>query len=153
MAGGRPQEYDRIQIGHDFIKFAKENPDCLTVPGFTSTIGLHSGMLRNWARECNSFRALFLEGKEIIGLNRLRATRQDSPFRLDQGIYRQVAGNYDVDINEYMHEEKEFDAALERKDSVAYTQEDKAKLDKINNQLSSMSEALKSSRTSKSKET
>lgn len=152
MAGGRPVEHDKIKIGHDFIKFAQENPDCLTVPGFTSTIGMHSGVLRNWCRESEEFNALFKAAKEIIGLNRLRATRPDSPFRLDGGIYRQVSGNYDVDINEYMHEEKEFDAKLASKESTSYNQEDKAKLDNINNQISAMSETLKSSRIKNIKE-
>jgi len=125
MVAGRPKEFDRIQIGKDFIKFASENPSCLTVPAFTSTVGLHSGVLRNWCRESEEFHALFREAKEIIGLNRLRATDPNSPIRLDNGIYRQVAGNYDIDQNEYMREEKVFEASLADKSNKADEEENR----------------------------
>lgn len=108
---GRPQEYDRIQIGKDFVKWATDNPEALTVPMFTSTIGLNSGMFRNWSRLDEDFRALFLEGKELIGINRLKAAQTDL---LDNSIYRAHIGNYDIDINEYMREEKTFEANLSK---------------------------------------
>lgn len=111
MAGGRPKEYNRVQVGKDFVKWATNNPEALTVPMFATSIGLHSGIMRNWARETEEFRALFIEGKEQIGINRLRATQQDM---LDPSIYRGHIGNYDVDLNEYIREEKSFDASLRK---------------------------------------
>jgi len=116
MAGGRPQEYDRIQIAHDFIKWATNNPNALTVPMFATSIGLHSGIMRNWARECDEFRALFMQGKEQIGINRLKASQVEM---LDNSIYRAHVGNYDVDINEYTREEKQFDSALRKNENDA----------------------------------
>jgi hypothetical protein len=117
--GGRPKEYDRIQIGRDFVEWATNNIEALTVPMFATSIGLHSGIMRNWARENDEFRALFREGKEQIGINRLRATQQDL---LDNSIYRGHIGNYDIDINEYIREEKAFDAALSHEGDSKPTQ-------------------------------
>jgi hypothetical protein len=110
---GRPG-HDRIKIGHDFIKFAKENPMCLTVPMFSTSIGLHSGILRSWAAQDLEFRALYIQAKELIGLNRLKATFSDSPVKLDNSIYRQYAGNFDTDKNEYLREEKKFESDLKK---------------------------------------
>lgn len=116
---GRPKEYDRIQIGKDFVKWATNNPEALTVPMFAVSIGLHSGILRNWSRENEEFRALFIEAKEQIGVNRLRASQKDM---LDASIYRAHIGNYDVDLNEYIREEKSFDASLRKEAEAKPTQ-------------------------------
>lgn len=117
--GGRPQEYDRIQVGKDFVEWATDNLDALTVPMFAGTIGIHSGIMRNWAREDAEFRALFMAGKEQIGINRLRAAQQDL---LDPSIYRGHIGNYDSDINEYIREEKTFDSSLKKEEESKPTQ-------------------------------
>lgn len=109
MAGGRPQEYDRIKIGQDMVNWAMTNPDALTVPMFAVSIGLHSGILRNWSRETEEFRVLFMQAKEYIGINRLKASQNET---LDTSIYRAHIGNYDIDVNEYMREEKTFEASL-----------------------------------------
>lgn len=121
MTAGRPKEYDRIQIGKEFVKWATNNPDALTVPMFAVSIGLHSGIMRNWARETEEFRALFTEGKEQIGINRLRSTQAET---LDNSIYRAHVGNYDVDINEYMREEKEFESKIKTQENALATEED-----------------------------
>ena len=105
----RPKEYDRMKIGRDFVDWATNNSEALTVPMFAVSIGLHSGIMRNWATECPLFRELFREGKEQIGLNRLRSSMGGV---LDNSIYKAHIGNYDIDINEYMREEKTFDANL-----------------------------------------
>lgn len=110
MVIGRPP-YDRMQIGKDFVKWATNNLEALTVPMFAVSIGLHSGIMRAWAKDDPEFSALFMEGKEQIGINRLRATQSDT---LDASIYRGHIGNYDVDINEYVREEKVFDANLSK---------------------------------------
>lgn len=112
--GGRPQEYDRMQIGRDFVKWATNNPEALTVPMFAVSIGLHSGMMRNWAKDDIGFRSLFMEGKEQIGINRLKSTLATTGTKLDSSIYRAHVGNYDTDINLYMREEKEFEADLKK---------------------------------------
>ena len=112
MVAGRPQEYDRIKIGHDMVNWAMTNPDALTVPMFAVSIGLHSGILRNWSRETEEFRVLFMQAKEFIGINRLKASQNET---LDTSIYRAHIGNYDIDINEHMREEKAYDSSL-RKD-------------------------------------
>lgn len=119
MPAGRPQEYDRIQIGKDFLEWATDNPEALTVPMFAGTIGLHSGILRNWSRESEEFRALFMQAKEQIGINRLKASQMET---LDNGIYRAHVGNYDIDINEYMREEKAFESSLKNEQSSKPTE-------------------------------
>lgn len=112
MAGGRPP-YDKMQIVKDFIEWATDNPEALTVPGFTTTIGINSGMMRAWAAEDTEFSALYNIGKEQIGLNRLRESRKGT---LDNAIYRGHVGNFDCDINQYMREEKAYEASLKNTD-------------------------------------
>jgi len=114
MVAGRPKEYDRIQIGRDFVKWATNNPDALTVPMFAVSIGLYSEKFRAWAKEDPEFRSLFMEGKEQIGINRLKSTLATTGPKLDSSIYRAHVGNYDTDINLYMREEKEFEADLKK---------------------------------------
>lgn len=110
MVMGRPA-YDKMQLGREFVEWATNNPEALTVPMFAVSKGMHSGIMRAWAKEDPDFSALFTEGKEQIGINRLRATQSDS---LDSSIYRAHIGNYDVDLNEYVREEKTFDANLSK---------------------------------------
>lgn len=152
MTAGRPQEYDRIKIGQDMVKWATGNPEALTVPMFAVSIGMHSGILRTWSVEDPKFRALYIQAKEQIGINRLKCTQDNSNFVISDSLYSKTLHYYDFDIKGDIREEKEFDASLANKESVAYNAEDKAKLDNINNQLSTMSEALKSSRTNNIKE-
>lgn len=116
---GRPKEYDRIKIGNDFVKWATDNPNALTVPMFAVSIGMHSGILRNWANENEEFRALYIEGKEQIGINRLRATLSNAEIKLDSSIYRAHVHNYDQDLKAEWREEKEFDSSLKEKQVAA----------------------------------
>lgn len=133
--GGRPPIHDRIQIGKDFVKWATDNLEALTVPMFATSIGLHSGIMRNWARECDEFSALFQEGKEQIGVNRLKAAQHDM---LSDGIYRAHIGNYDIDINEYMRGEKRFEAGLDKETAQAVHSDVTDRLDRMHNQITSL---------------
>ena len=109
---GRPKEHDRIQIGKDMVEWATDNIDALTVPMFATSIGLHSGILRNWASEDKDFHALYMEAKELIGINRLNCSRAET---LDNGIYRQTIAHYDLDSKAEIREEKAYESSL-RKD-------------------------------------
>lgn len=111
--GGAPRIHDRMKIVQDFVEFARNNPTCLTVPMFTSTIGISSALMRKWASECSQFSATFDLGKEIIGINRLNATNEKL---LERSIYSQVIGNYDLDVNIYQREEKRFESELRKKE-------------------------------------
>jgi hypothetical protein len=115
MAGGRPPA-DYIAIGKEFVKWATNNPEALTVPMFACSIGLHSGIMRNWAKKNPEFNALFIEGKEQIGINRLRATLSNTENKLDSSIYRAHVHNYDQDLKAEWREEKEFDSSLRQKE-------------------------------------
>jgi hypothetical protein len=115
MTAGRPA-YDKMAIGREFVKWATNNPDALTVPMFAVSKGLHSGILRAWALEDKEFSALFKEAKEQIGINRLRSSQSG---QLDSSIYRAHIGNYDIDLNEYIREEKKFDSDLKRQEEGA----------------------------------
>lgn len=112
---GRPP-LDKISIGKEFIKWATNNPEALTVPMFAVTKGLHSGILRAWAKDSEEFAALFIEGKEQIGINRLKATLSETKNKLDPSIYRAHIGNYDQDIKAEMREDKEFESSLRQKE-------------------------------------
>lgn len=110
MAGGRPQEYDRIAIGKEMVKWSK-NPNALTVPMFATSKGMHSEMLRTWANQDAEFRSLFLQAKENVGINRLKSVQNNS---LNEGIYKQTMHFYDLDIREDVHDEKRFEADLKK---------------------------------------
>lgn len=118
MPAGRPREYDRIQVGKDFVQYAKDHPDCLTVPMFCNTIGLDSGKFRTWAAEDEEFRTLFYIAKEQIGINRLKMTLSDSPVKLDCGIYKQTLTHYDQDSKAEVREEKQFEANIVKTDQL-----------------------------------
>ena len=124
---GRPQEYDRIQIGKDFVQWAKDHPDCLTVPHFTTANGLTTNRLLCWYDEDPEFRVYYLEAKEQIGINRLNATRLTEENEtiqgkkaLDKTIYLRHVNNFDPDKRRFDREEKTFEAQL-RKDVLRDT--------------------------------
>jgi len=110
MAGGRPQEYNRLEIGKEMLEWSKK-PEALTVPMFATSKGLHSGILRQWCIDDKEFRALFLAAKENVGINRLKAV-SNPDIKLDPGIYKQTMHFYDLDIKADVREEKEFEAQL-----------------------------------------
>lgn len=127
---GRPREYDRIQIGMEFIKFTRDHPECLTVPMYTVTKdGLSTDMLRNWAQTDEDFRSLYKEAKEQIGVNRLKMTLSDSPVKLDTGIYRQTIAHFDPDTKAEIREEKQFEANITTEDP--FSKDGVEKLDKF----------------------
>lgn len=112
--GGRPP-MDKIKIGKEFVQWAIDNPKAITVPMFAVSKGIHSGIMRAWAKEDAEFSALFQQGKEQIGINRLQMTLSDSEVKLDCGIYKQTMAHYDLDAKAEVREEKSFDSSL-RKD-------------------------------------
>lgn len=116
MVAGRPKEHDRIQVGLDMVKWATNNPTALTVPMYAVSIGLHSGILRNWCTEDEQFHALYMQAKEQIGINRLKSTLSDAEKKLDSSIYRAHVGNYDIDINQYAREEKAYESNLRKQE-------------------------------------
>lgn len=128
MAGGAPQLYDRIAVGREFIKYAKDNPDCLTVPHFSLTKGLHSGILRAWCVDDKEFRALYMEAKEQIGLNRLNCVMQTDPEKpkLPNTTYDKTSKNYNCD-------EKE-----DHRENFVFETETKSNVDKKNELLAPM---------------
>ena len=120
MPAGAPRKYDREQIAIDFIEWARDNPNALSVPMFATSIGLNSQMLLNWCLEDDQFRVSYNTAKELIGINRLKATltyKEDGAFKLEKSIYTQTLGNYDLDVREYQREEKRFEASLKNDES------------------------------------
>lgn len=120
--GGRPREYDRIAVGKEFVQWAKDHPDCLTVPHFTTAKGYSTPRLIAWSHEDDGFREYYIEAKEIIGLNRLNATRIDEDLSeikaLDKTIYLRHVGNFDSDKRSFDREEKAFEASIKQKEST-----------------------------------
>ena len=131
---GRPG-LDIIAIGKDFVKWATDNPEALTVPMFSGTIGIHSGIMRRWAGESEEFNSLFKQGKEQIGINRLNSCLAGV---MDNGIYKQVTGNYDADINDYIREEKTFDANLSKATQESVNEKIVESYGQFHNQLKSL---------------
>jgi len=124
---GRPREHDRIQVGKDFVEWAKTHPDCLTVPHFSTANGYSTHRMINWCDEDEEFRQYYMEAKEYIGLNRLNATRLTEENETNQGkkaldktIYLRHVNNFDPDKRKFDREEKAYEAQL-RKDTLRDT--------------------------------
>ena len=111
---GRPREHDRIAIGKSFIEWVKSHPDCLTVPHFTTAKGYDTEMLIKWKREDADFRQYYNEAKNLIGLNRLNATINQT---IDKQIYLMHIRNFDSDQKEDWKEEKQFESDLRKKEN------------------------------------
>lgn len=118
---GRPREYDRIQVGKNFVQWAKDHPDCLTVPHFTTQNGLTTTRLLTWYDDDPDFRVYYLEAKEQIGINRLNATRLTETNEelsgkkaLDKTIYLRHVNNFDPDKRKFDREEKAYEAELKK---------------------------------------
>lgn len=120
MAGGRPKEYDRLAVGKEFIQWAKDHPDCLTVPHFTTANGYSTPRLLEWVKEDPQFREYYTQAKEQIGINRLNATMNIDPDRrtLDKTIYLRHVGNFDPDKRAFDREEKEFESNLKKEEAA-----------------------------------
>jgi hypothetical protein len=103
-----------IQIGKDFVKWATNNPNALTVPQYATSINLNSAIFREWARQNDDFSALYKEAKEHIGINRLKSSHaaSEGEFNLDLSVYRGTIWHYDYDVREDIREEKAIEAEL-----------------------------------------
>ena len=112
MVQGRHKEHDRLKIGQDFINWAATNPEALTVPQFATSIGMHSGILRSWCTTDEDFRAMYMEAKELISINRLNAMREDT---LSDSVYMKTLTHFDCDAKAETREEKAYESSL-RKD-------------------------------------
>lgn len=142
---GRPQEYDRIKIGRDFVQWAKDHPDCLTVPHFTSANGLTTTRLLTWYDDDPEFRVYYLEAKEQIGINRLNATRITEEKEqltgkkaLDKTIYLRHVNNFDPDKRKFDREEKAYESSLKEKEQKTVTPELTAQMDAVIEQITRM---------------
>lgn len=115
--GGRPG-YDRIAVGNQFIQWVLDHPDCLTVPHFTTANNYSTPRLLEWVKENPEFRELYIKAKELIGVNRLNATRINEELEgkkpLDKTIYLRHVGNFDSDKRAFDREEKAYDAQLKK---------------------------------------
>lgn len=146
---GRPV-YDRMKIVQDFVNWAKTNPDAWTVPQFAVEIGIHSGMMNEWARNDDDFSVAFTQGKEYLGINRLKAALpkcgEDKPL-MDRGIYLRGIGNYDTDQNLYERGERKFDieckAKTDKESNVTANADIVDRLDKTLDQISSLQESVR----------
>jgi hypothetical protein len=114
MTAGRPTP-DRISVGEAFIKYAEENPTCVTVPHFAKTIGMSSDTMITWCEIDIEFRQLYRKAKELIGINRLKCTQPNSQLTISDSTYRGTLHHYDYDIKHDIRDEKKFESSL-RKD-------------------------------------
>ncbi len=118
--GGRPREYDRIAVGIEFVQWVKDHPECLTVPHFTTSNGYSTPRLLEWVKEDQQFREYYMEAKELIGINRLKATmanKDNGEKVLDKTIYLRHVHNFDSDIKACDREDKAFEASLKNESS------------------------------------
>ena len=113
MVAGRPP-LDKKKIAEDFLVWAKDNPEALTVPQFAVQHGIYSGTMIRWCNEDPEFKESYMRAKEYIGNNRLKSSmivEKDKP-KLDTNVYLKTLANYDTDYNHHVREEKAYDASL-----------------------------------------
>ncbi len=149
---GRPA-HDRMKIVNDFVNWARTNPDAWTVPQFATSIGINSLMMNKWAAqegEDSDFTTAFIQGKELLGMNRLNASilkpGQEKPT-MDRGIYLRGLGNFDRDQSTYEREERKFDieckAKTDKESNVTANADIVDRLDKTLDQISSLQESVR----------
>ena len=116
MPAGRPG-LDKIKIGQDFVKWATDNIDALTVPQFASKQGIVSTTMIHWCHEDEEFKQLYMRAKELIGINRLKSSMLPGPVpKLSDNVYQKTLWHYDLDIKHEVREDKNFDASLAKDD-------------------------------------
>ncbi len=128
MVAGRPQTYDRIAVGKEFIQWVKDHPDCLTVPHFTTAQGYSSDTLITWCNEDNEFRQYYMLAKELIGINRLNLM---CIGKLDTNVYLKNERRFDCDHKNDWKQEKEFESNLKKNEAQAQNEYAKQILDKL----------------------
>lgn len=148
--GGRPG-FDRIEMGKKFVEWARDNPEALTVPMFTTLHGFSSDTFFTWAKEDRGFRQYYLVGKELIGINRLRSTMSDEDRKLTQHIYLKTLYHFDMDCKMDDREEKRFEAELKADNSAVDTSIEDG-LNKLMGQLSRLQSDRKSASINSSEE-
>lgn len=112
---GKPPQYDYVKVGKEFVEWALNNPDAFTVPQFSAPRGISSDMFWKWAESNDEFRRLFNIGKEIIGINRLKASinkDENGNAKLDRSIYMKTLHHYDFDFRKGERDEKQFESNL-----------------------------------------
>ena len=145
---GRPREHDRDAIGQALVDWSQK-PDSINLCKFCALEGLPPSYLTKWANECDYFSKAYEYAKTNIGARREEMLNMEL---LHVKAYDLNAKTYDYFLDEKFQKNAQFEASLSNKENTTYTPEDKAKIDNINNQISSMADTLKSSRINKSKE-
>lgn len=147
---GRPREHDRDQIADDLVEWAKL-PDSINLNGFCCSREppLNPRRLADWSKECTRFRGAYETAKAFLGNRREIMLNMET---LHVKAYDLNAKTYDFFLNEQAQKNSEFEAALAQKTAPSYTEEELSKLDSVLEQLSSIKENRKSSRTNNSKD-
>lgn len=145
--GGRPREHDRMKVVEEFVEWALNTRDAFTVPQFCAPRGFSSDTMLTWCKEDEQFRRSYNIAKELIGINRLKATLSDSEIKLDKSIYLKCICNYDFDQKHHDREEKAFESKLKQDEIPSSTPEQSQKLKAIIDQLSEMQSESKSARS------
>lgn len=137
MQNGRPRERDREKIAKDLIEWAKLD-DSINVNKFCA---LHVDpplavqKLSQWSEEDDSFREAYETAKTFLAFRREEFVSADL---LHVKPYDLCAGAYDGVIHSYRRKEAKFDSNLKKEETKEYSEADKAKIDTIFDQLSSL---------------
>lgn len=118
---GRPA-FDRMQIGKEFVEWAKDNPEALTVPCFTAYRDMTSDILMQWAMEDKDFSKLYRQGLELIGINRLKMSMGDKPA-MSQAVYLKSIRRYDKTEQKEWEKDVEFEAQAKAPKDTAQEKE------------------------------
>ena len=109
---GRPA-FDKKQIGLEFVKWATNNIDALTVPQFSSKHGIASTTMIHWCHEDDESRQSYMLGKELIGINRLKSSMLPGPVpKLSDNVYQKTLWHYDLDVRHEIRDDKKYEASL-----------------------------------------
>jgi hypothetical protein len=141
---GRPREWDRDQIAHDLIEWAKRD-DSINLNAFCCTREppLDPCKLSNWAKEDDYFRQVFRATKSFLAVRREQWLTTE---KLHQAAYNRTSKVYDVFEKEEAREEyayqKEIDAKVGKEINQNANVDVKERLDATLNQLSELQSSL-----------
>lgn len=137
MVAGRPKEHDREKVFNDLVEWAKLD-DSININKFCA---LHcdppmpvSNILR-WISEEPKFRGPYETAKAFIAFRREEFVSADL---LHVKAYDLNSSAYDVHLHSHKRDDLKFESNLKREETKEYSEADKAKIDTIFDQLSSL---------------
>lgn len=137
MPGGRPKEYDRLDVAKKMLEWAKD-PESMNMNGFSVHVMIPATTILRWKDEDPQFREAYELTRQILGNRREKAL---SKGELHVKAYDLNAKVYDPYLKEEWREERRFESDLKSKENEKVGAEFFEKADLFLNQIDRLQQA------------